>query len=369
MTDNRVQKLARILVDHSARIQPGDRILLEATTAAEPLVQALYETVLERGGHPYPLIELPGEKAALYRLGNEAQLEHTPILRKLAYDEFESRIRIHSVMDTRALSGVEPAKQALHDAAEQPILEAQLARGAAKQFKWVTTLYPTQAYADEAGMSLAEFQDFVFAACHADDQTADPLAYWQGVKERQQDLIDRIHGHDLVELKGPNVDLRLSIKGRTFNNAFGEHNMPDGEIYTGPVENSLQGWVRYTYPAIKDGRVVEGIELHFKEGKAHQAISKTNQDYLQSQLDSDAGARYVGEFAIGTNFEISRFTGNILFDEKIGGSFHMALGAGYPETGSQNKSAIHWDMICDMRQDSEILLDGEVIYKNGEFIL
>jgi aminopeptidase len=171
-----------------------------------------------------------------------------------------------------------------------------------------------------------------------------------------------------VELRGPNVDLSLSIKGRRFMNSHGEHNLPDGEIYTGPVENSVDGWVRYTYPAVYQGRIVEGIELAFDGGKVVKASARQNQDFLLQMLETDANSKYVGEFAIGTNYEINRFTGSILLDEKIGGSFHMALGAGYPETGSLNRSRIHWDMICDLRQDSEIRLDGEVIYKSGEFV-
>jgi aminopeptidase len=171
-----------------------------------------------------------------------------------------------------------------------------------------------------------------------------------------------------VRLEGPNVDLSLSIKGRKFINSCGRHNMPDGEIYTGPVEESVNGWVKFTYPAIFNGTAVEGIELTFTSGKISTAKAAKNQDFLLAMLESDAGARYLGEFAIGTNFEINRFTGNILFDEKIGGTFHMALGAGYPETGSKNKSVIHWDMICDMREDAEISVDGEVIYKNGQFV-
>jgi aminopeptidase len=221
----------------------------------------------------------------------------------------------------------------------------------------------------EAGMGLGEYEDFVYRAMHADEGTRNPIAHWQAVKTDQQRIIERIEGHDLVELRGPNVDLKLSIKGRTFNNACGEHNLPDGEIYTGPVENSAKGWVNYTYPAMYQGRIVDGIQLKFDEGRVVEASASENEQFLLKMLETDAGATYIGEFAIGTNFEIDRFTKSILFDEKIGGTFHMALGAGYPETGSQNKSDIHWDMICDMRKDSEILVDGEVVYRDGEFVI
>jgi aminopeptidase len=220
----------------------------------------------------------------------------------------------------------------------------------------------------EAEIGYGAYQDFFYRACHATEATLDPVAYWQEIERQQRGFIERFEGHDQIELRGPYVDLRLSIKDRRFKNACGLNNLPDGEIYTGPVEESAQGWVRYTYPAVYQGRVVEGIELAFERGKVVKAGANKNEVFLLQMLDTDPGARYIGEFAIGTNFEIDRFTHNILLDEKIGGSFHMALGAGYPETGSRNKSIIHWDMICDLRADSEILVDGEVVYRNGGFV-
>ncbi len=367
MTDARVEKLAQILVDHSAQIKTGDRVAIEATTAAEPLVHALYAAILDRGGHPHILFELPDQDELLFSHGSEAQLDFPPTFRKLAYEQFESRIRIHSDTNPRALSGVDPAKQKRRQQALAPILEAQMRRGATRSFKWVTTLFPTEGLAQEAGMSQKDFEDFVYHACHAD--AADPIKIWKDVEENQKKIIERIEGHDQVSLRGPNVDLSLSIKGRKFLNGAGLNNMPDGEIYTGPVENSLNGWVKYSYPAIFNGVMVEGVELTFTSGKVARASAEKNRPFLLEMLASDAGASYVGEFAIGTNYDINRFSRNILFDEKLGGSFHMALGAGYPETGSKNKSVIHWDMICGMKDDSEIIVDGEVVYRNGNFTL
>jgi aminopeptidase len=243
-----------------------------------------------------------------------------------------------------------------------------LRRGGDKTLRWVLTQLPTEAYASEAGMSFPEYENFLYGACHADESTQDPVSYWRQIREEQKKMIERIQGHDKIKLLGPNVDLALSVKGRKFNNSHGRHNMPDGEIYTGPVENSVNGWVKFTYPAIFQGRIVEGVELTFEKGRVASATAEDGQDFLQAMLDTDVGARYLGEFAIGTNFEIDRFTRNILFDEKLGGTFHIAMGAGYPETGSLNTSIIHWDMICDMRKDSEIRVDGVVIYRDGQFI-
>jgi len=366
VTDQRVYNFARILVDYSANIQPGDRVLLEATTEAIPLVEALYELILQRGGHPYPSLELPEKWEIFFKYANKEQLEHMPIFRKLAYDEFESRIRIHSLANTRMLSQADLDKQALYKTTIASILQTQMKRGAAGEFKWVTTQFPTRAYAMEANMGLKDFEDFLYRACHVHED--DPVAYWKGFSKEQERYIQLFQGRDKIELHGPNVELTLSVKDRTFLNASGKNNMPDGEIFTGPVEDSANGWVRYTYPVIYEGHVVEGVELKFVDGRVEEANATSNQDFLRKTIDTDAGGRYLGEFAIGTNFEIDRFTGNILFDEKIGGSFHMALGAGYPDTGSVNKSAIHWDMICDMRRDAEIKADGELVYKNGKFV-
>jgi aminopeptidase len=365
MADARVEKLAQILVDHSAQIKPGDRVAIEATTAAEPLVRALYATILDRGGHPHLLLDLTDQDEILFAHASDEQLDVPPTFRKLAYDQFESRMRIHSATNPRALSAVDPVKQKRRQKALAPIMEAQMRRGADRSFKWVTTLFPTEGLATEAGMSLVDFENFVYRACHADE--ADPVTFWHTVEANQRKIIDRLEGHNQVSLHGPNVDLTLSIKGRKFLNGAGLNNMPDGEIYTGPVEDSLNGWVRFSYPAIYNGVMVEGVELTFTSGKVAKAQAEKNQAFLTEMIESDPGARYVGEFAIGTNYDIEHFSRNILFDEKLGGTFHMALGAGYPETGSKNKSIIHWDMICGMKEESEIVVDGDVVYKDGKF--
>src|SRR6185503_13230469 len=297
---------------------------------------------------------------------NETQLDFVPTFYKLAYDQFEGRIRIHSSTNTRGTTSINAAKVQRRNRATSIITETQMRRGGEGRFKWVTTLYPTDAYAQDANMSLKEYEDFVFGAVHAHED--DPIAFWKSTATGQQKAIDFLADKNLVTLRGPNVDLTLSIQGRTFSNSTGTHNMPDGEIFTGPVEDSVTGWVKFTYPAIYQGVAVEGAELTFNRGRVDRARAEKNQDYLVQMLESDAGSRHIGEFAIGTNFDINRFTGNILFDEKIGGSFHMALGAGYPETGSKNRSSIHWDMICDMRKDAEITVDGELFYKNGQFV-
>jgi aminopeptidase len=358
-------------VEHSARVKSGDRILLEGTTAAEPLLRELYIQILEKGGQPHLMMALPGtmpfsQDEMYLTYASDAQLDFVPTFYKLAYEQFEGRVRIHSATNTKGTTNIDPAKSQRRSKALSAITEAQFRRGADGSLKWVTTLFPTDGYAQDANMSLREYEDFVFGAVHASEE--DPIAFWNSVKDKQQSAVDFMKGKNQVILRGPNVDLTLSVKGRTFINSYGTHNMPDGEIYTGPVEDSVNGWVKFTYPANYGGTSVEGAELTFSNGRVTAAKADKKQEFLLKTLESDDGSRFLGEFAIGTNFDIQQFTGNILFDEKIGGSFHMALGAGYPETGSKNKSAIHWDMICDMRKESEILVDGELFYKDGQFV-
>lgn len=368
MASHPYQKLAQVLVDHSSKVIPGDRVAIETTTNAEALVSDIYELVLQRGGHPHVLLNLPEQDKLLFKYANDAQLTYTPAFQKLVTEQFEVYIRVRAEIDPRALSGVPGQKQSLRQKGMAPVRNTMLQRGATNSLRWVLTQIPTEGYAKEAGMGIAEYNDFVFSACHVDEKTSDPVAHWENVRIHQTRMIESIEGHDGVKLIGPNVELSLSVKGRKFNNSSGLHNMPDGEIYTGPVEDSVNGWVKFTYPAIYQGQAVEGVELKFEKGRVVSAKAQVGEQLLLAMIGSDEGSHYLGEFAIGTNYEINRFTRNILFDEKLGGTFHIALGAGYPETGSRNTSTIHWDMICDMRKDSEMHVDGTVIYRDGKFI-
>jgi aminopeptidase len=375
MTDWRVDQMARVLVEYSTTIGPGDRVLIEGEPAAEPLIEALFKRILAAGGHPVlhlsmeGLTTYSGFDSVFLKYANEEQLKFMPPVYKLAYSEFESRIRIHSLSNTKALTYANQDQQALRARTTGEITAIQFKRGASGEFRWMTTLYPTSAYAQDSDMSLEEFENFVFRACHADDPDSDPVTYWNKVREDQDKIVEALNGHDKVEVRGPNCDLTLSIKDRFFKNACGKNNMPDGEVFTGPVEDSVNGWIRFSYPSTYRGNEVDGVELRFQDGRVIEASAERNEQFVQKMLDTDEGARYVGEFAVGTNYGVDRTTKNILFDEKIGGSMHMALGAGYPETGNTNQSAIHWDLISDMRDGGEIVVDGEVVYKDGKFTI
>ena len=251
--------------------------------------------------------------------------------------------------------------------ANRELSQTMMRRFAAGELRWVGTLFPTHAHAQDADMSLTDFEDFVYGACMLNED--DPVAEWQQVKARHQILCDYLDKADKIRVKGAEVDLELSTKGRKWINGDGRNNMPCGEIFTGPVEESVNGWIRYTFPAIHAGREVEGIELNFEDGKVVKATAEKNEKYLHKVLDTDAGARFLGEFAIGTNRGISNFTRSILFDEKINGTIHLAVGAAYPQSGGKNVSSVHWDMICDMRNGGQIFVDDELFYDSGRFLI
>lgn len=365
MNDIRLKRLADVLVNYSVSIKPGDWTVISGDATALPALRLVYQAVLEAGGNPSLMITDEFMQRTALRLASEDQINWIDPLQREFFDKADAYIVVRSTANTRAMTGIDPRRMQQSQAARRPLLETYMRRSAEGSFLWVLTQYPTEASAQEANMSLEEYEEFVYSATFCDKD--DPVARWRELSATQQSKVDWLKGKRNVRMQGPNIDMELSIADRIFINADGQRNMPDGEIFTGPVEDSANGWVRFSYPSIVGGRAVSGIELRFEDGKVVQASAEQNEDLLFAQLDTDEGSRFLGEFAVGTNFGINKFTGNILFDEKIGGTVHMAIGAGYPDTGSKNKSAVHWDMICDMREDSEIHVDGDLFYRNGDF--
>ena len=373
MTDPRISNLAKVLVNYSTKVGENDLVAIVGRPTATPLIQEIYREVLRSGGHPYLLPAsarpwLPGYEGLDHIFLSEAsedQLRHVDLFAKKVVEEFDVRITIKSHFNTRSLSNVDPSHLRIRQQAYKDIQKIFMERSSSGSLRWVVTLFPTQAFAQEADMSLEEFRDFVYRSTLCDQE--DPVSEWVRIHDEQQVLVDWLKGKKRLKVIGNNVDLTLSIEGRTFINSDGHRNMPSGEIFTGPVEDSVEGWVRFTYPAIYMGKEVEGIELRFEHGHVVEASAKKNEALLLSMLDTDEGSRQLGEFAIGTNKGIDRFTKEILFDEKIGGTIHLALGGGYLETGSQNVSSIHWDLICDMRDGGQIFVDEELFYDSGEF--
>jgi len=361
--DPRVAKLARVLVNYSLEIKPGQQMVLRTNPLADELNLAVYAEAVKAGAHVFVNNAMPGAQEVFYKNASDAQLEYVSPLVKTIYETFDAMLAIGAEFNTRELAGIDPKRISRSRKAMAPVSHTMMERSAKGELNWVLTEYPTHASAQEADMSLADYTEFVYGAGMLNED--DPVAFWKSEGLKQQKLIKWLDGRNRAVLKGANIDLSMSIKERSFIECSGRVNFPDGEIFTGPVEDSVNGWVRFKYPAIYSGQEVTDIELWFENGKVVKEKASKNQELLTALLETDPGARYLGEWGIGTNYGIQRFTKNMLFDEKIGGTIHLAVGAGYPESGSKNESGVHWDMLCDMA-DAEVLVDGELFYKNGK---
>jgi aminopeptidase len=367
MSDARVEKLAQVLVQYSVGVRPNDKVYLQGSAVAEPLLKAILAETLKAGGCPYVRAQLPGVDEIFYRYASDAQLQHVAPPARLIYETYDAIITLWSSSNTKELTSVPPEKLVLSQQSSRDLFQTLTNRTAAGDLRWVGTLFPTPAYAQDAEMGLAEYEDFVYNACLPD--LANPVGHWRRLSAWQQQLVEWLRGRETLRVEAPDVDLRMKIAGRTFFNCDGKRNMPDGEIFTGPVEDSVEGHVRFSYPTVYQGRRLDGVRVEFKKGRVVRATAEKGEEFLLRTLDADEGARYVGEFAMGTNKGITRATGNTLFDEKINGSFHMALGAGMPETGSRNESAIHWDLVCDLMNGGRIWVDDSLIYEDGAFLI
>ena len=367
MSDSRVDKLAKLLVNYCVSVKEGDKVLLNGNLTTRPLMLAAYRQIIRAGGHPFVNWSDSAMQEIMFKEGNDDQLKFLPEISRIVAESYDCMVGLLGTDNTRVLNQVDPARQQLAQLSQLELRKTMMTRSAAGEFRWVGTMFPTQAYAQEADMSLADYEDFVYTACLIDCD--DPVAEWQKKQAEQQKLVDWLAGKKQVKVQGPHVDLTLSIAERPFINDGGKNNMPGGEVFTSPVEDSVNGWVRFSHPAIYGGREVDGVELQFENGKVIKATAKKNEAFLNTILDSDDGARYLGEFAIGTNKGIDKFTKSILFDEKIGGTIHMAVGSGFPESGAKNVSAVHWDMICDMRDGGQIWVDDELFYESGNFLI
>ncbi len=352
--DERVGNLASLLVNYSLKVKRGETVKIGGTELAKPLILSAYREVVRKGGHP--ILDLSFEEAGeiLYQEAGLRQLDFLPPSRLYEAKRLDCALFIHSPINTRMLTSVEPSKIARRRKATKPVSDIVM-----RKVRWVLVNYPTQALAQEAEMSLSQYEDFLFDACLVD---------WKSMAGDLRRLKRRMERTDRVRIVGKDTDLSFSIKGRKAIPCIGECNMPDGEIFTGPVEGSVEGKIYYEFPAIYGGREVSGIRLSFREGKVVKAEAEKNGDLLRTLISADRGASIPGEFGIGFNYGINSFTRDILFDEKIGGTIHIALGKAYPESGGKNDSSLHWDMIKDLRKDGSLYFDDRLIMKDGEFL-
>jgi len=373
MRDQRLDRLAEVIVGYSTKVKAGDLVGIRSDPIAMPLIEAVFEKCLEAGAHPFWEATADSLENTFLERASDEQLAFLSPLQMQSIEALDVRIVFWAETNTKSMSRLDPSRQSKRSAARRPYMKRFMERAAAGELRWCGTLFPTQASAQDAEMSLRQYEDFVFKAglLHHDD----PAASWQRLAERQQRAVDWLNQRKELRFRAPagdghdGTDLTVSVDGATWINCCGGENFPDGEVFAGP--QGVDGHVNYTFPAVHNGREVEGIRLAFRNGRVVDASARRNEEFLIAMLDQDEGARNLGEIAIGTNYSITQYTRNTLFDEKIGGTFHAAVGAGYPESGSTNESGLHWDMVCDLRPDAgggSISADGEEFFRDGRFL-
>jgi aminopeptidase len=367
MHDQRLDRWANVLVHYSLALKPGEHLLIDAHEAAAPLVRAICRAALATGAHPEPRITLSGFQEEFLRLATDAQLEFISPAAWAAFERADAWLYLWGSDNTRELAGIDPERLRKRAAGRRRLTELFEGRRARGEIRWCGTLFPTQAQAQEADMSLSDFEAFVWEACHLDDP--DPEAHWRRIEARQAGVVEYLNARSEFRVVAPDTDLRFNAAGRKWVNACGKVNFPDGEVFTGPVEGSVEGHIRFSFPGIYNGQAIEDIQLTFAGGQVVEARARTGEALLRSLLATDEGAKVPGEFAIGTNYSIARPVRDMLFDEKMGGTVHLALGHTIAETGGRNQSAIHWDMLCDVRKEATLYADGEKLYEDGRFLI
>jgi aminopeptidase len=366
LADYRVENLAKVMVRYSLKLKKGQWVEIIGPYNAEELILACQVEALKAGAHVSLRVLLPESNYLFYRHAGREQLRFISPLEKVANEKRDAMLFIWGGWNTKELTGIDPKRIAVVQAARRPLFEKRLKREAEGKFRWVGTLYPTHSAAQDAEMALSEYQDFVYGAGMVDRKT--PIAEWQKVSKRQAALVRRLNRLSTVRIVGLDTDITFRTRGRTWVNCDGQANFPDGEVFTSPDEMATEGRIRYTFPAVYGGKEVHNVRLTFRKGRVVEAKADKNEDLLKAMVKADDGASRVGELAFGTNYSIQRFTKNTLFDEKIGGTMHVAIGAALPETGGKNKSGVHWDMVCDTRKGFTVYGDGKLIFRNGRFL-
>lgn len=366
MPDARHTRLADILVGYSTRVQPGDVVTIEGHPPAAPLLREVYRAAIRAGGHPYVNVLLDEVEEALLGAANDDQLAWMPPDQAWNREHGDVWIAVDAPSNTRRLTNVDPTRFARRQKAREAYQSLYLERAAAGELRWVLCGYPTSASAQDAGMPLDEFEELLYGAAFLDGD--DPVGAWTHFAQRLERVGSFLESRSELRIVGTDTDLTVGVGGRTWIRASGRSNFPDGEVFTGPVETSVEGAIRFSFPAIIRGRQAEDVRLRFEGGEVVEATARTGEDFLREMVGMDDGARRAGEFAFGLNDAVTEYTGNLLLDEKIGGTVHLALGRSVPGTGGVNQSGLHWDMVCDLREGGEVYADGQLVYRNGAFL-
>jgi aminopeptidase len=364
--DLRYDRLAELVLDHSLALKAGEVLRIEAEAVAAPLILPLHREAIKRGAHAYAALDLAGLNELLVAHGSDEQLEFVSPIELREVDTIDAAISIWSETNTRSFSRADPDRRQRQLAAQRQVAIRRRDRVTRGELRWCGTLCPTNAHAQDAEMSLDEYEDFVFRACHVLDD--DPVGHWRRIGEQLQARAGELGSVRELQITGDGTDLTVLVEGRPWRAAHGRQNVPDGEVYTSPVESGINGTIRFAFPAVFSGREMDDVRLRFEHGRVVDAEAAGGEAYLKSLLEMDEGASGVGEIAFGLNYEIDRFTRNILFDEKIGGTMHLALGMGFEDLGGLNRSALHLDLICDLREEGEVRADGELVWQAGRFL-
>ncbi len=362
-----LEKYARVLVEYSTRVKKGDLVVIRSTNEAQPLVKEIYKKVLELGANPVVRCSMDELSEIYFKYANDEQLEYIDPMSQVEYEKADVFISIGAPVNVKNMARADKQKMAKRSNYTKGLSNLLLKRAAEGNLNWVIADYPTNALAQEAKMSLDEYKDFIISTCYLDED--DPVSVWTEIGKKQDKIAEYLNKTSKIRYVGLDTDITFSTKGRTWISCAGFNNFPDGEIFTSPVEDSANGHIYFDFPAIYRGSESHKIHLTLENGKVTEARAEVGDEFFQSMINIDEGAKFVGEIAIGTNKRVKDVTGNILFDEKIGGSIHMALGASYPETGGKNESGLHWDLIKDMKNGGEIYADDVLIYKDGEFLI
>ncbi len=354
MSDPRIEKAAKLLIEHSVMVKKGENIMIDASAEAAPLVLELYKQIIQKGAFPVSRIGLYGMSYNYFKYASDEQIKNFPQLSLDEMKKMDGWIGISSASNLRELSNIDPKKLSMRGKVTRPISDERLKK------KWVLFAYPTAAFAQEAEMALTEFEDFVYGACLQD---------WKKIGTTMEKLKKVLEKAKEIRVVAKDTDLRYSTKGRKWIIDDGTHNMPGGEIFSAPVEGTVDGHIKFDIPAVSAGKELVGVYFEFKKGKMVKATAEKNQDYLHALLDTDEGAKIFGESGIGTNYNIKNSVKQILFDEKIGGTVHFAIGSAYEECNGKNKSAVHLDFIRDLRKGGKMYADGKLIQENGKFLI
>lgn len=364
--DRELRKLAEVVVGYSTEIRPGDVVRIEGHPTTTPLIHELYRAALRAEGHPVARLVVDEAVETLLAEGSDEQIAWVPLDVRWNIEHGDVWIALDGPENTRHLSGMDPGRMARRAKAQEPYQARYLERFGAGEFRWVLCAYPSEAAAQEAEMSVGEFETLLHRAAFLDAD--DPVAEWRAFGERLEHIGSFLDTASELRVIAEDTDLSIGVAGRTWMRASGKTNLPDGEIFTAPVETRVEGTIRFNFPAVLRGRHVEGVRLRFEGGEVVDASAARGEEFLRQMIDIDDGARRAGEFAFGLNDAVTDHTGSVLLDEKIGGSVHLALGRSVVGTGGENVSALHWDMVCDLRQGSEVYADGQLVYRDGRFL-